>query len=78
MTEAQAEKLATLFIGVAATGAAWFILRTPALRRAAWSLATTAAAAAGPWFVAEVRTAWAASGRSGARAAAPAGTPPAA
>jgi hypothetical protein len=69
MTESQAEKLATVLIGVAAAGAAWFMLRTPALRRLAWSIVATTAAAAGPWLMTEVRAAWHASARSGTEAA---------
>ncbi len=65
MTEAQAERLATLLLGAALTGAAYYILTTPPLRRAAWQLVRTAAAAAGPWLIAEARTAWAQSARGG-------------
>jgi hypothetical protein len=69
MTESQAETLATVLMGVAAAGAAWFILRIPALRRPAWSLVATTASAAAPWLMAEARAAWDASARSEARVA---------
>jgi hypothetical protein len=57
-------------IGVAAIGAAYYILKTPALRRMAWGLARTALAGSGPaWLIAETRRGW----DAGAAAAAPAG-----
>jgi hypothetical protein len=76
MREQQAERLATLLLGVAVTGATYYVLKTPALRRAAWQLVRTALAAAGPWLVSEARSAWAQSAReadSGAHAAPPGG-----
>lgn len=64
MTDQQAERLATLLLGVAVTGATFFVLRTPVLRRAAWQYGRTALLAAGPWLAAEARKAWAESERS--------------
>jgi hypothetical protein len=46
-------------IGVAAVGAAYFVLRTPALRRVAWQLARTAIVTTAPaWLMNEARRAW--------------------
>jgi hypothetical protein len=64
MTDAQANRIATLLLGAALTGATFYILKTPSRRRAAWQLARTAAAAAGPWLMQEMRTAWAQSAPS--------------
>lgn len=59
MTEHQAERIANVVIGVAAIGAAVYILKTPALRRLAWGLARTALTASGPaWLIAETRRGW--------------------
>ena len=59
MTESQAERIANIAIGVAAVGAAVYILKTPALRRLAWGLARTALITGGPaWLVAETRRGW--------------------
>jgi hypothetical protein len=59
MTERQAEKVANVVIGIAAAGAAVYILKTPALRRMAWGLARNALAGAGPaWLLGETRRAW--------------------
>jgi hypothetical protein len=59
MTEEQARKTADILIGAAAVGAAYFILRNPALRRMVWQLARTALVATAPAVVAEARRAWA-------------------
>jgi hypothetical protein len=64
MTHAHAERLATLLLGAAVTGAALLVLRTPTLRRPAWQILRMGLAAAGPWLVAEVRTAWDESARA--------------
>jgi hypothetical protein len=66
MTDDQARRIANVVIGAAAAGAAIYVLRTPPLRRLAWRLAVTAVT--GPvaaWFMAELRTAWEESARSG-------------
>ncbi|MCA1559148.1 MAG: hypothetical protein LC753_02090 [Acidobacteria bacterium] len=64
MTEETAEKVANTLIGVAAVGVAYYVLRTPPLRRMAWRLAVTALTATAPtWLGGEVRRAWAESGR---------------
>ena len=59
MTERQAERLANIVLGVAAAGAAFYILKTPSLRRMAWGLARTALTGSGPaWLLAETRRGW--------------------
>jgi hypothetical protein len=59
MTEPQAERLANVMIGLAAIAAAYYVLKTPSLRRMAWRLARTAVTASGPaWLVAETRRGW--------------------
>jgi len=59
MTERQAERLANIVIGVAAAGAAFYILKTPSLRRMASGLARNAMAGSGPaWLLAETRRGW--------------------
>jgi hypothetical protein len=63
MTERQAETIANVVLGVAAVGAAVYVLKTPSLRRIAWGLARTAMTAVGPaWLMAEARRGWAAGG----------------
>ena len=60
MTQQDATRIANVIIGVAAVGAAWYVVRTPPLRRRAWSLATTALVTTLPaWFERELRQAWA-------------------
>lgn len=62
MTESTAEKVATVLIGVAAAGAAWYVLRTPSLRRAAWRLAAASLTGTIPaWFREEIEAGWQAS-----------------
>lgn len=62
MTQEQAEKTANILIGAAALGAAYFVLRNPALRRKAWQIARTAMIAAGPAAFTEARRVWSAHG----------------
>jgi hypothetical protein len=60
MTQRQAEKIADVLMGVAAVGAAIYVLKTPALRRMLWGVARNALTAAGPaWLMAETRRGWA-------------------
>ncbi len=64
MTEEQARTAANVIIAAAAVGGAYYVLRTPPLRRAAWQFARRWAA--GPlavWVLTEVRRAWEESGR---------------
>ena len=59
MTEAQARKTANVVLALAAAGAAYYVLRTPSLRRAAFQLAGVALTGAIPaWFSDELRRAW--------------------
>ena len=59
MTEPQAERIANILLGMAAAGAAFYILKTPSLRRMAWGLARTAVTAGGPaWLLSETRRGW--------------------
>lgn len=59
MTRDTAEKLADVIIGAALLGAAVVLIRTPALRRVALGLATTALTATLPaWIDREVRQVW--------------------
>lgn len=59
MTEDQARTAANILIGAAAIGAAYYILRTPSLRRLAWQLARTALVTSAPaWLMREAQQAW--------------------
>jgi hypothetical protein len=59
MTEDAARKTANVLMGAAAIGVAYYVLRTPPLRRLAWRLATTALTISLPtWLGNEVREAW--------------------
>lgn len=78
MTEDQARVAANVVLGAAAIAAAYYVWRTPPLRRVAVQAARTWAA--GPlaaWVATEMRRAWDESGRAStvpARAAAHGGT----
>ncbi|HXW08827.1 MAG TPA: hypothetical protein VD833_26590 [Vicinamibacterales bacterium] len=64
MTDDAARRVANVLLGAAALGAAYVVLRTPVLRRAAWRLAVTTVTSTIPlWLGSEVRRAWAESGR---------------
>lgn len=64
MTEETAKKVANVALGVAAVGAAYFVVRTPPLRRMALGLAMTALTGALPaWLAREAQHAWMVSGR---------------
>jgi hypothetical protein len=58
MTETQARTVANVMMGLAAAGAAAYVLSTPSLRRKAWQVLRLAVAAAGPVLMAEARRAW--------------------
>ena len=59
MTEDTARRVANAVLTLAAAGAAYYVLRTPQLRRIAVRLATTALTASLPaWVGHEVRRAW--------------------
>jgi hypothetical protein len=64
MNESSAQKLANVLIGAAVVGAAYYVVRTPSLRRLAWRLAVTAATGSLPlWLRQEIEHGWAESGR---------------
>ena len=64
MTESSADKVASIAIGVAAVGAAYYVLRTPHLRRLAWRLGVAALTGTIPaWVSREIKDGWEASGR---------------
>jgi hypothetical protein len=65
MTEASAEKLANVIIGVVAVGAAFYVIKTPPLRRLAWRMAVTALTGTVPaWVGQEIRQGWRQSART--------------
>jgi hypothetical protein len=64
MTEQTARKVANVALSAAALGAAYFIVRTPRLRRMAIGLAMTAVTGAIPrWLAREAEHAWIRSAR---------------
>ncbi len=68
MTEPQARTTANVVLAAAAIGAAYYVLRTPPLRRKVWQMARSWAA--GPlvaWTAMEIRRAWEMSGSTAAR-----------
>ena len=59
MSEETARKVANVLLGVAVAGAAYYVLKTPPLRRMAGRMAVTALTVTLPaWLSAEVRDAW--------------------
>jgi predicted lysophospholipase L1 biosynthesis ABC-type transport system permease subunit len=63
MTQSSAERAATVVIGVVAAGAAYYVLRTPQLRRTAWRLVIAALTGTIPaWVSQEIKNSWEASG----------------
>ena len=64
MTQSSADKIATVVVGVVAAGAAYYVLRTPQLRRAAWRLGVAALTGTIPaWVSQEIKASWEASGQ---------------
>jgi hypothetical protein len=62
MTQANAEKVANVLIGAAVVGAAYYVMRTPQLRRVAWRLTVAALTGTIPaWLTQEIRNGWEAS-----------------
>ncbi len=60
MTEDRARDVANVLMAIAAAGAAYYVLRTPALRRMAFQLAGAALTGTVPaWLNREIRRAWA-------------------
>jgi hypothetical protein len=69
MTQSSAEKFANVVIGVAGVAAAYYVLKTPQLRRAAWRLGVVALTSRLPaWVSQEIRNSWEASGAPGGQA----------
>jgi len=59
MTQSSAERFANIVMGAAAIGAAYYVLKTPRLRRTAWRLIGVAATGAIPaWIAQEIRSSW--------------------
>jgi hypothetical protein len=68
MTEQTARTIANVALGAAALGAAYYVVRTPPLRRMAVRLAKTALTGAIPaWLAREAQHAWVLSGQPGPR-----------
>jgi hypothetical protein len=61
MTEQQAEKIANIVLGAAVLAGAYYVLKDPVLRRAAFRLARIGLSAGASWMAAEGQRAWAAS-----------------
>ena len=62
MTQTTAEKVANVVIGAAIAGAAFYVLKTPPLRRYAWRLTVAALTGTIPaWLTQELRDGWEAS-----------------
>jgi hypothetical protein len=62
MTQSSADKLANVVLGVAAIGAAVYVLKTPPLRRLAWQLSLAAMTGTVPaWITQQIRAGWEAS-----------------
>ena len=69
MTEESAQRVANVILAAGVVGAAYYVIRTPRLRKLAWRLAVTAVTASIPiWFGREVEQAWAESAPGPARA----------
>jgi hypothetical protein len=63
MTNDRAEQVANVLLVAAAVGAAYYVARTPPLRRLAWRLAVTAITVSLPaWIGREVQHAWSETG----------------
>jgi hypothetical protein len=68
MTQDQARKTANVILAAAAAGAAFYVLRTPSLRRMAFRFAGAALTGTIPaWLNGEVRRAWRESSRDDVR-----------
>ena len=68
MTEQTARRVANAALGAVALGAAYYVARTPPLRRIALRLTTTLLTGAIPaWLAREAQQAWVQSGRRGPR-----------
>ena len=62
MTQASAEKIANVIVGAAVIGAAYYVVKTPRLRRLAWQLTVAAITGTLPaWFGEQIKAGWEAS-----------------
>ena len=69
MTQSQAERTANVVMVAAAIGAAYYVLKTPPLRRLAWRLTAVALTGFIPaWLNQEIRASWDASAAPAAAA----------
>jgi hypothetical protein len=67
MTQASAEKVTNVILGAAAVGAAYYVLKTPRLRRLAWQLSVAAITGTLPaWFGEQIKAGWEASAHAAA------------
>jgi hypothetical protein len=63
MTQSSADKIANVVIGAVALGAAYYVVKTPPLRRLAWRLTVATMTGIIPaWITQEIRASWEASG----------------
>jgi hypothetical protein len=74
MTQASAEKIANVIVGAAVIGAAYYVVKTPRLRRLAWRLTVAAVTGTLPaWLGEQIKAGWEASAPSSAAHEAPRG-----
>lgn len=67
MTQSSAENLANVAIGAACVGVAYYVIKTPSLRRLAWRLTLIGLTGTVPaWLRREIEQGWHESGRSSA------------
>jgi hypothetical protein len=65
MTQENAQRAANVILGIVAVGAAYYVLRTPPLRRMAFQLAGAALTGTLPvWFRNQAQQAWSQSGET--------------
>jgi hypothetical protein len=65
MTQSSAENLANVAIGAACVGVAYYVIKTPSLRRLAWRLTLIGLTGTVPaWLRREIEQGWHESGRS--------------
>jgi hypothetical protein len=65
MTQASADRIANVILGAAAVGAAYYVVKTPRLRRLAWQLSVAAITGTLPaWFGEQIKAGWEASAQA--------------
>jgi hypothetical protein len=68
MTDSPADRVASVLLGAAVAGAAYYVLRTPSLRRVVWRLTIMGLTVSLPaWFRREIQQAWHESSRPNIR-----------